>query len=154
MSKLTRRASLMMMAAVSALTALARLPAQALTSLTARPRRPVTNEDKGHALTLAASNKTIVGYGDQVTVRPGEKITFFASTYAPGDYRASLVRVINGDTLSGAGRFRVDPEAADFARTYKGAEQKTWPGSYVTFDKTAPSAIASTRHSFSVMALI
>ena len=154
MSKLTRRASLMMMAAVSALTALARLPAQALTSLTARPRRPVTNEDKGHALTLAASNKTIVGYGDQVTVRPGEKITFFASTYAPGDYRASLVRVINGDTLSGAGRFRVDPEAADFARTYKGAEQKTWPGSYVTFDKTAPSAIASTRQSFSVMALI
>jgi N,N-dimethylformamidase len=150
---LTRRASLLMMGAISAFTALAKLPAQALTSLTARPRRPVTNADKGHALTLAASNKTVVGYSDQITVRPGEKITFFASTYAPGDYRASLVRVINGDTLSGAGRFRVDAVLADFARTYKGGEQKTWPGSYVTFDKTSPSAIPS-KQSFSVVTLI
>ena len=112
MADLTRRASVVMMGVTSALATLAKLPAQALTSLTTRPRRPVTDADKGHALTLAKSNKTIVGYSDQITVRPGEKIDFHVSTYAPGDYKASLVRVINGDTLSGAGRFRVDPVAA------------------------------------------
>jgi len=36
--------------------------------------------------------------------------------------KASLVRVINGDTLSGAGRFRMDPVRADFARAYPGGE--------------------------------
>jgi hypothetical protein len=87
------------MGAVSALSAMARLPAQALTSLTARPRRSVTVADRGHPVTLAASNKTVVGYSDQITVRPGEKISFHVSTYSPGDYRASLVRVINGDSL-------------------------------------------------------
>ena len=107
----SRRAALLMTGAASIMTALAKLPAMAQASLTARPRRAVTNADKHHPLTLAASNKTVVGYGDQITVRPGETITFFASTYAPGDYRASLVRVINGDTLSGVGRFRVDLEA-------------------------------------------
>ncbi len=152
MVDLTRRASMAAMAAISALAALAKRPAQALTSLTARPRRAVTDADKGHPLTLAASNKTIVGYSDQITVRPGEKITFYASTYAPGDYKASLVRVINGDTLSGAGRFRVDPVPADFARSYPGGEQKTWAGSYVTFDKVSPTAIG--KQSFSVTALI
>jgi N,N-dimethylformamidase len=151
MVDLTRRASILVMAALAAM---AKLPARALTSLTARPRRPVTDADKGHALTLAASNKTVVGYSDQITVRPGEKITFYASTYAPGDYKASLVRVINGDSLSGAGRFRVDPVAADFARSYPGSTQKTWPGSYVTFDQASPSGITGNRQSFSVMALI
>ena len=154
MTDLTRRTSMLMMGVASAFAAMARLPAQALTALTARPRRSVVDADKGHALTLAKSNKTIVGYSDQITVRPGEKITFYASTYAPGDYKASLVRVINGDTLSGVGRFRVDPVSADFARGYPGGEQKTWPGSYVTFDQASSSGITSNRQSFSVMALI
>ncbi|HWU55066.1 MAG TPA: N,N-dimethylformamidase beta subunit family domain-containing protein [Rhizomicrobium sp.] len=154
MINFTRRTSILMMGVASAFTALARLPAMALTSLTARPRRAVTDADKGHALTLAKSNKTVVGYSDQITVRPGEKITFHVSTYAPGDYKASLVRVINGDSLSGAGRFRVDPVAADFARSYPGSEQKTWPGSYVTFDTASPSGIVGSKQDFSVVALI
>jgi N,N-dimethylformamidase len=154
MTNLTRRTSMLMMGVASAFAALARLPAMALTSLTARPRRPVTDADKGHALTLAKSNKTVVGYSDQITVRPGEKISFHVSTYAPGDYKASLVRVINGDTLSGAGRFRVDPVSADFAKSYPGGEQKTWPGSYVTFDQASPSAITSSTRDFSVVALV
>lgn len=151
--KFSRRASLMMMGAASIMTAIAKLPAMAQASLTMRPRRAVTNADKHHPLTLAASNKTIVGYGDQITVRPGETITFFASTYAPGDYRASLVRVVNGDTLSGVGRFRVDPVPADFARSYPGGEQKTWPGSYVTFNTPSRSAVTAGQ-SFSVVTLI
>ena len=73
MVHLTRRASMLAMGAISALTAFAKLPAQALTSLTARPRRAVVDSDKGHALTLAKSNKAVVGYSDQITVRPGEK---------------------------------------------------------------------------------
>ena len=154
MINFTRRTSILMMGVATTLTSLAKLPAMALTSLTARPRRPVTDADKGHALTLAKSNKTVVGYSDQITVRPGEKITFHVSTYAPGDYKASLVRVINGDSLSGAGRFRVDPVAADFARNYSGGEQKTWPGSYVTFDQASPSGITSSKQDFSVVALI
>src|SRR3954464_14498418 len=123
MTNLTRRTSMLMMGVASAFAALARLPAMALTSLTARPRRAVTDADKGHALTLAKSNKTVVGYSDQITVRPGEKITFHVSTYGPGDYRASLVRVSNGAGLSGPGRFRVAPVSADFARSYPGGEQ-------------------------------
>jgi len=154
MINFTRRTSILMMGVATTLTSLAKLPAMALTSLTARPRRPVTDADKGHALTLAKSNKTVVGYSDQITVRPGEKITFHVSTYAPGDYKASLVRVINGDSLSGAGRFRVDPVAAEFARNYSGGEQKTWPGSYVTFDQASPSGITSSKQDFSVVALI
>src|ERR1700712_5189590 len=144
MVNLTRRTSMLMMGVASAFAAMARLPAMALTSLTQRPRRPVTDADKGHALTLAKSNKTVVGYSDQITVRPGETISFHVSTYAPGDYKASLVRVINGDTLSGAGRFRVDPVPADFTKSYPGGEQKTWPGSYVTFDTPSPSGITRT----------
>jgi N,N-dimethylformamidase len=143
-----------MMGAVTALSTLIKVPAQALTSLTARPRRAVTTADKRHAVTLAASNKTIVGYSDQIVVRPGEKITFYASTYAPGDYTASLVRVINGDSLSGVGRFRVDPVPASFSGNHTGGEQKTWPGSYVTFDSPSSSGITSNRQSFSVLALV
>src|SRR5438067_10400517 len=154
MTNFTRRTSILMMGVASAVTSLARLPALALTSLTARPRRAVTDADKGHALSLAKSNKTVVGYSDQITVRPGEKISFHVSTYAPGNYKASLVRVINGDTLSGAGRFRADPVAADFAHSYPGSEQKTWPGSYVTFDTASPSGITSSKQDFSVVALI
>ena len=154
MTNLTRRTTMLMMGVASLFTSLAKLPAMALTSLTARPRRPVTDADKGHVLTLAKSNKTIVGYSDQITVRPGDTITFHVSTYAPGDYKASLVRVINGDTLSGAGRFRMDPVPADFARSYAGGEQKVWPGSYVTFDQASPSGITSSKQDFSVVALI
>src|SRR3954467_10525728 len=154
MVNLSRRTTMLMMGMASVFTSLAKLPAMALTSLTARPRRAVTDADKGHALTLAKSNKTIVGYSDQITVRPGETITFHVSTYAPGDYKASLVRVINGDTLSGAGRFRMDPVPADFTRSYAGGEQKVWPGSYVTFDQPSPSAITSSKQDFSVVALI
>ena len=80
MTNITRRTSMLMMGVASAFAALARLPAMALTSLTARPRRAVTDADKGHVLTLAKSNKTIVGYSDQITVRPGETITFHVST--------------------------------------------------------------------------
>lgn len=154
MTNLTRRASILAMGVMSAMASLARLPAMALTSLTARPRRAVVDADKGHPLTLAVSNKTIVGYGDQITVRPGETINFQVSTYAPGEFRASLVKVINGDSLSGVGRFRVDAVAADFARSYPGGEQKVWPGSYVTFDTASPSGITSSKQSFSVVALI
>jgi len=103
---------------------------------------------------LAGSEKAVVGYNDQCAGRPGETITFFASPYAPGNYRGWLVRVISGGTLSGAGRFRVAPVAADFAKTYKGGEQKTWPGSYVTFDTPSSATPTGNKQSFSVMALI
>src|SRR3954467_4230217 len=148
MVNLSRRTTMLMMGMASVFTSLAKLPAMALTSLTARPRRAVTDADKGHALTLAKSNKTIVGYSDQITARPGETLSFHVSTYAPGDYKASLVRVINGDTLSGAGRFKVEPVAASFTGSHPGSEQKVWSGSYITLDKPAPAS----KTSFSVVA--
>ena len=67
---------------------------------------------KPYPVALTASRKTVVGYGSEATVRPGESISFHVSTYAPGDYKASLVRVINGDSLYGPlqGRTRRPPQ--------------------------------------------
>src|SRR4051812_2631051 len=146
MPKLTRRTSVAMMTAISAASTLS---SRALAALAKVRKGPVPTE-KPYPVTLAASRKTIVGYGSEATARPGETLSFHVSTYAPGDYKASLVRVINGDTLSGAGRFKVEPVAASFTGSHLGSEQKVWSGSYITLDKPAPAS----KTSFSVVALI
>ena len=50
MTNITRRTSMLMMGVASAFAALARLPAMALTSLTARPRRAVTDAARSAGL--------------------------------------------------------------------------------------------------------
>ena len=48
--------------------------------------------------------KTLIGYCDPLSVRPGDGVAFKVSCYAPGPYRADIVRVICGDASSrGAG---------------------------------------------------
>src|SRR6476619_2225872 len=120
MPKLTRRTSVALMTAASAATTMS---SRALAALTKKRKSPVPTE-KPYPVALTASAKTIVGYGSEATVRPGEMISFHVSTYAPGDYKASLVRVINGDTLSGAGRFKVEPVSASFTGSHSGGERK------------------------------
>src|SRR6267378_6258908 len=39
----------------------------------------------------------VVGYGDRLSVQPGETIRFMVSSELPG-YRADIVRLIHGDT--------------------------------------------------------
>src|ERR1700733_4044211 len=43
-------------------------------------RSAVRPEDKPHRLTVDSVRKSIVGYCDRISVRPGETIQFFAST--------------------------------------------------------------------------
>ena len=89
MPKLTRRTSVAMMTAASAATTMS---SRALAALAKKRKSPVPTE-KPYPVALTASRKTIVGYGSEPTARPGETVSFHVSTYAPGDYKASLVRV-------------------------------------------------------------
>ena len=72
----------------------------------------------------------IVGYSDPLTVRPADSIRFMVST-AHREFRASIVRLIHGDT-SPLGPGFVEREVDTTVNgTYPGREQLIWPGSYV-----------------------
>lgn len=108
--------------------------------------------DKPHPLATSEARKSIVGYCDRISVRPGETIRFFASTYRPGNYNARLVRVVNGDSLSGAGRFKTLPIPTPFERSYPAHQQPIFTGSYVRIVGVANAL--SDLQSFSVVALV
>ncbi|RLJ18480.1 hypothetical protein DJ030_01720 [bacterium endosymbiont of Escarpia laminata] len=85
---------------------------------------------------LHAAEKTpvrsIIGYAAPLSVRPGDKVDFMANVIGGGTYKADLVRVVNGDSLSRyKEHFRVDPVDAPFAGSYEGKEQPLNLGSYV-----------------------
>lgn len=77
-------------------------------------------------------SRSIIGYAAPLTVRPGDKVDFMASAIGGGAYKADLVRVVNGDSLSRYSKhFRVDPVEAPFAGSYEGKEQPLNLGSYI-----------------------
>lgn len=48
---------------------------------------------------MAELRQTIIhGYGDRLSVAPGERIEFKVSSEEPGTFRADVVRLIHGDT--------------------------------------------------------
>ncbi|MGI9287754.1 MAG: N,N-dimethylformamidase beta subunit family domain-containing protein, partial [Pseudomonadales bacterium] len=76
--------------------------------------------------------RTLAGYSDRISVRPGDKLAVKVSRYGgPETYAADLVRVINGDAVSHDAGFCVKPIAADFAGTYPARHQEQHFGSYV-----------------------
>lgn len=75
--------------------------------------------------------KTIVGYGLPWTVRPGETADFKVSTYAPGKYKADLIRLKSADEFDRGKRFQFEEVPAAFAGLYTGRNQAIHTGSFV-----------------------
>jgi N,N-dimethylformamidase len=72
----------------------------------------------------------IVGYGDRLSVCPGETIAFKVSTVAPS-YSAALVRLIHGDENPAGPGFKEARLDSTFAGEYPGVVQRYPSGSYV-----------------------
>ena len=75
-------------------------------------------------------SKQVVGYCDPLCVAPGETVRFMVSCYAPGPYRADIVRLVCGDDSErGAGFEELEVETP-VGGEYAGREQPIHPGSY------------------------
>ena len=72
----------------------------------------------------------IVGYSDPLTVRPADSIRFMVST-THREFRASIVRLIHGDTNPLGPGFIERELDTTVDGTYPGREQLIWPGSHV-----------------------
>jgi len=91
--------------------------------------------------------RTVIGYCDPLTVRPGDTVAFKVSTETETPYRADLVRLRNADTLTDANRFCEHAIPAAFAGDYRGSTQPIYTGSFV---EVAEAALPVFPHSFSV----
>jgi N,N-dimethylformamidase len=74
--------------------------------------------------------KNIVGYTDRLSVQPGERQRFMISADPPGEYQASLVRLICGDDGTIGAGFQEEPVDWPGAGKYSGVRQSISPGSY------------------------
>lgn len=74
--------------------------------------------------------KTLFGYTDKITVRPGETIDFKVSADSDQPYTADLVRVINGDAYSSAANFQIEELPSEFAGSYTALQKEVPRGSY------------------------
>ncbi|RIL08111.1 MAG: N,N-dimethylformamidase [Proteobacteria bacterium] len=105
------------------------------------------------------SEKTVVGYADRFSVAPGESVRFFVSTYAPGPYRADLVRVVRGGEIAGGPEVNaalglgveLEPLDAPFAGAYPGRTQRVAIGSCATIPASPAFAQLA---SFAIEALV
>ena len=85
----------------------------------------------------------ILGYADRWTVQQGETISFKVSSELPGQYRARLLRVRNGDSNPKGPGKRVTPVKASFDGEHPARFQETHAGSYVRIDEAAPFRLGS-----------
>ncbi len=94
--------------------------------------------------------KNIVGYSDKISVCPGETIHFMVSCEV-SHYKATLVRIIHGDTNPDGPGFKAEPVKSEFEGSYRGRKQVIRSGScaivpnHQTFEKLG---------SFSVQAMV
>lgn len=78
------------------------------------------------------SQRTLIGYSSELSVRPGDKIDFFVSDFTGQGFDADLVKVINGDAVTRyRDMFRVDEVSSTFAGKYPGKKQELDIGSYI-----------------------
>jgi N,N-dimethylformamidase len=77
------------------------------------------------------SKLPICGYCDRPNVRPGESLTFFVSTEAPGRCEPSLVRLIHGDRNPAGPGYREQPVRSPLDGSYDVHPQRTQVGGYV-----------------------
>ena len=83
-------------------------------------------------------DRTIIGYGSDWTVRPGDTLDIMVSTLDQArTFSASLVKVVNGDDLTRYHDLLSLPEVeATFADEYQGQVQHLNLGSYVQVENT------------------
>ena len=71
----------------------------------------------------------LVGYSDEISVAPGETITFMVSADGVATYRADIVRLIHGDANPAGPGFKTGPAMP--VGEFPGRKQETFAGSYV-----------------------
>ncbi|MEM6484144.1 MAG: N,N-dimethylformamidase beta subunit family domain-containing protein [Pseudomonadota bacterium] len=81
--------------------------------------------------------KQILGYSDQLTVRPGNTLVCRVSSQANEAYDAQLVRLLNADSHSEKARFREEEVDCGCNGTYSGLEQAIPSGSCVSIPTQA-----------------
>ena len=91
--------------------------------------------------------RTVIGYCDPLTARPGDTVAFKVSATTTTPYQADLVRLRNADTLTPANRFCELPVESAFAGDYIGSNQPIYTGSYVEVTDTT---LAELQGSFSI----
>jgi N,N-dimethylformamidase len=79
--------------------------------------------------------KTLMGYSDAISVPPGEPIAFKVSAEDSAPYRASIVRLINGDTNPAGPGYR-EFELPGFSWQGQGRRQRVRAGSCVVVPGT------------------
>jgi N,N-dimethylformamidase len=84
----------------------------------------------------------IVGYADHLSACPGDAVAFKVSTIAP-TYRASLVRLIHGDTNPAGPGFKEERLSASIDGEYAGRHQRYPSGSYVEVPDDGRLALGS-----------
>ena len=86
----------------------------------------------------ANSERTLIGYSSELSLRAGDTVEFMVSAMDGGSYEADLVRIVNGDNKSKySDQFRVDKVEASFAGTYKGNRQSLNLGSFIHVEDTS-----------------
>lgn len=78
----------------------------------------------------ALPRKRIVGYADQLSVRPGETLRFMVSCEHHTSYRVEIVRLISGDLHPDGLGFIEHPIETGVTGTYPGRHQDLFAGSY------------------------
>jgi N,N-dimethylformamidase len=86
---------------------------------------------------------SILGYADQWSVVPGERVAFKFSADEPGEFRADVVRLINGDTNPAGPGFKEEPVDTSATGTYPARHQPIRPGSYVRVDDDGDLALGA-----------
>ena len=112
-------------------------------------RSALRRERRGHTVNLVRGAETmeqakdsrrrnLFGYCDRLTVRPGDTVRFKVSAYDQAAYDAALVRIVNGDAVSGTGDYREVVVDAPFAGRYEGRFQATNIGSHARVEASGP----------------
>ena len=79
---------------------------------------------------MALRRKTITGYCDPLSVRPGGRLEFKVCCYDAGTYQAEMVRLIGGDDSEGGIGVIEELLDASFTNEYPGRYQMIHRGSY------------------------
>ncbi len=95
--------------------------------------------------------KKLTGYADPLSAAPGERVRFMVSCYAPGSYRADLVRLICGDVTPDGAGFQEEEIETSISAEYPGREQPIFAGSSGC---VGPSPVLRKLESLSVQALV
>ncbi len=86
----------------------------------------------------------IVGYGDRLSVQPGDSVSFLISCDFP-EYDVEFVRLSRGEDADGRAGVRESGVLPQLRRRCPGRRQRTWPGSFVRVPEVGPVPHAADR---------